>query len=142
MPGRRAADDRDRRTEFRELARKTLEALCRDGRQLLDSRRRVVGEPARPSIDRSRSATAGGRPQLVRGDHVREAERDDAFGAWLRRQPLVGVRAGQRHARFDLHELAAHLWTSLPHLAVRHALRDRRIPRTEQIGAERSIVGS
>ena len=67
---------------------------------------------------------------------MREAERQHAFGARLHRHPLVGAGAGQRHARFDLHERAAHARPSLPHRAVGGALRDRRIPGAEEVGAE------
>src|SRR5207248_4785005 len=58
LRGRRAADDRDRRTEFRELTRKTFEPLRGDARQLLDARRRVLGEPVRPALDCGSRATA------------------------------------------------------------------------------------
>ena len=52
------------------------------------------------------------------------------------RHPLVGVGAGLRHARFHLHEGAADAAPALPHLAVGVALRDRRVPRAQEVGAE------
>ena len=100
---------------------------------------RVVGEAAAPSRRSSapaRPAASAGRSLLAQ-DHVREAEREHAFGARPDRHPLVGARAGLRHARLDLDERAAHARPALPHVAVRRALRDRRVPGAEEIGAER-----
>ena len=54
--------------------------------------------------------------------------------------PLVGIRAGLRHAGFDLHERSAHAGPALPHLAVADALRHGRVPRAEEISAEAEDV--
>ena len=106
---RRAADDRDRRRPFGQLARQALDALRGDAGDLLDLRGRVVGEAARPAVDGGAGAPRGiAGAQLARDHRVRQAEREDAFGARLDRHPFVGAGAGQRHARLDLREPAAH----------------------------------
>ena len=151
MRQRRAADDRDRRRSSASSRASRSMRLRGDAGHLLDPRR-ARSRRGRPTSRRwpRRRVRAVGRAQLVGDDHVREAEREHAFGARLDRHPLVGVRAGQRHPRLDLHELAAHAWPPLPHRAVAGALRHRRVPGAEKIGAEaitkrdraRSIVGS
>src|SRR5438132_451915 len=98
-------------------------------------------DPPRPSIDeRARAAGGPGRPQLLLENDVCETECQHALRARRHRHPLVGIRAGLRHARFNLHERAADARAPLPHPPVRDALRHRRIPRPEKIGAEAQHV--
>ena len=98
-------------------------------------------KPGRPAVDERSGAPAGARrPQLRGHDHVRQPEREHAFGPRLHRHPLIGVRTGLRHPRLDLHEHAADSGTALPHQPVAMPLRRRRVPRAEEVGAEAEDV--
>ena len=135
---RRAADNRDGRRKLHQLPRQPIDALRRHARDLLHALWRVVVSPAdQPSMS---AAAPPGRPRersLSLQNHVREAEREDAFGARLGRHPLVRVGPRQRHPRLDLDELAARLRMALPHGAVVRRMRHRRVPRAQEIGAKR-----
>ena len=104
---------------------------------LLDRLGRVVGQARAPAAMSAPARPASpGAASFAGHQHVRQAERQHAFGAGPHRHPLVGVRAGLRHARFDLHERAANAAAALPHRAVGVALRHRRVPGAEEVGAE------
>ena len=133
---RRAADERDGGLKLDEAARQSLDLLRRYAGDLLYACRRVIRQAGGPAVNRGARASGISRPQRVREDDVREAEREDALGAGLHRHPLVGVAAGERHARFHLDERAAHPRATLAHRAVRGVLRHGRIPRAKKIGAE------
>ena len=71
---------------------------------------------------------------------MREPEREHAVESRLHRNPLVRVGAGLRHSRFHLNKLPTHSRPPLSHLAVSDALRHGRVPRPQEIGAERNHV--
>ncbi len=111
---------------------------------LLDRFRREVRQAGGPAGDQragSRSRTL--RRELFAQDDVRNAQRQRAFRSRPARNPLVGVGAGLRHARLDLHEFCPASGAALAHLAVTYRLRDRRVPGAEEIGAKGNhIVGA
>ena len=74
--------------------------------------------------------------ELLAQDDMRDAQRQRAFHSRPAGNPLIGVGAGLRHTRFDLHEFCAAAGTALAHLAVTDRLRDGRVPGSEKIGAE------
>ena len=65
-----------------------------------------------------------------------DAQRQRAFHSRPASNPLIGVGAGLRHTRFDLHEFCAAAGAALAHLAVTDRLRHGRVPGAEEIGAE------
>ena len=123
------------------------EALDDSGRHaglLLDRFRRVVRQARGPAGDERTGARSGAlRRELLAQDDVSDAQRQHAFHSRPARNPFVGVGAGLRHARFDLHEFCAASGAALAHLAVTDRLRNRRVPGAEEIGAEGDhIVGA
>ena len=65
-----------------------------------------------------------------------QRQRQRAFGARPRGQPFVGIGAGQRHARLNLHEVSAMAIAALAKLAVGLCIAHRRTPGAEKVGAE------
>jgi len=61
------------------------------------------------------------------------SECEDSFGSRIYRYPLVRIRSGLRHSRFDLYEFPTMPRLPLSHFAVAHVLRYRGIPRTEEV---------
>jgi hypothetical protein len=116
---RRPAYEGNGGRDFGQLSRQPLDARSGDTSDLFDLRGGEVSQAGRPALDERPGPAAGaGRAQLGAHDYVRKTERQDAFGPRLHWNPLIRVRAGLRHPRFDLHEDAADARTPLPHLAV------------------------
>ena len=135
MGERRPADNGSRTLVEDELAREARGPRGRHGRESFDGLGRVILQAVRPSFhQRACSSCRLGLPQTLVQDHVSQAQRQRAFGSGPGGDPLVGARAGQRHSRFHLDELAADSGAPLPHLAVPYGLGYRRIPGPEEIG--------
>ena len=114
-----------------------FDALSRNARFLCNFLGRVTREPAGPVLYYCPGLPGvPGLPQSGLHDDVSQPQRHDAIHTGLHGHPLVGVRARERHPRFDLYQLAARLRMALAHRAVVHRLRDRRVPGAEEIGAE------
>ena len=135
---RRSTDDRDRGPICGKLAREPLDARCGDAGTSSRPRRacRRPGPPTSLRSARPRGPRGGRQMQRV-DHHVRDTQRQDAFGSRLDRNPFVGIRAGLRHSRFDLNEFPALAGPALPHLAVSDVLGHGRVPGSEKVGAER-----
>ena len=124
--------------------REPLDYSGRHARLLLYRFRRVVRQARGPAgNERAGSRSGTLRRELLAQDDMRDAQRQRAFHSGPAGNPLIGVGAGLRHTRFDLHEFCAASGAALAHLAVTYRLRHRRVPGAEEIGAEGDhIIGA
>ena len=96
-----------------------------------DARRRIRSERRRPFVA---IATA----IVTFADNcVRNPQREQSLSTRLRRNPLVGIGAGQRHAWFDLYRLATPTVSPLPQMSVSETVVNRGKPRTQIVRTER-----
>ena len=102
---------------------------------------RVVGQARGPAGDeRAGAGSRALRRELLAQDDMRDAQRQRAFHSRPAGNPLIGVGAGLRHTRFDLHEFCAAAGAALAHLAVTDRLRHGRVPGAEEISAEGDYI--
>ena len=86
---------------------------------LFDFSRRALHQACGPSgdlISRTRGLRLGG--ELLAQNHMRNTQGQHAFCSRPACDPLIGIRAGLRHARLDLHKLTAASWSPPAHLTV------------------------
>ena len=121
----------------RELARQPLDARGLHAGLALHRLRREGFEPAGPAVDeRPGASSRTGRTQPALDDDVGQAEREKAFSAGTDRPPT------RRRSRQSATRAAppARTWgahrPALPHPAVGHAVRERRVPRAEEVRAK------
>ncbi len=76
---------------------------------------------------------------MLAHDHLRYRQRQHPFGAGSRRDPLVGIHAGERQARADVHELRHRCGAAgVERVRAREPVLelDRRQPGVEEVGTE------
>ncbi len=116
---RRAADDGGSRSALRDLVGETLDDSGAHSGLLLHRFRRELRQTRRPAGDERTGARARTlRDEFLTQDDMSDAQRQRTLGSRPARDPLVGIGAGLRHARFDLHKFCAASGAALAHFAI------------------------
>src|SRR5580698_8080007 len=98
---------------------------------------RIVGQARGPTGDeRAGAGRSALWRELLTQDDMRNAQCQRAFHTGPASNPLIGVGAGLRHTRFDLHEFCAAAGAPLAHHSVTDRLRHARVPGAEEISSE------